>query len=106
MYSPLDSGPTIYPENTVGHGREFLYLDGIYAAWHDVQSKDRQSDRRLTCQNSLMNAVRRHSDDRLGIGCLCTRYFRHAHSRCVIDNVICLIWLVACQSLIGTELDQ
>jgi len=54
MYSPLDSGPTVYPEIAVGDGREFLYLDGISATWHDVQSKDRQSDRRVTCQNSLI----------------------------------------------------
>jgi len=53
MYSPLDSGPTVCPENTVGKGREFLYLDGISATRHDVQSKDRRSDRRVTCQNSL-----------------------------------------------------
>jgi len=53
MYSPLDSGATVYPEITVGDGREFLYLDGISATWHDVQSKDRQSDRRVPCQNSL-----------------------------------------------------
>jgi len=53
MHSPLDSGPTVYPGNTVGEGREFLYLDGISATWHDVQSKDRGSDRRVTCQNSL-----------------------------------------------------
>jgi len=32
--------------------------------------------------------------------------FRLAHSRCVIDDVIFLIWLVACQSLIGTKSDQ
>ena len=56
MYSPLDSGPTVHRENTVGDGREFLYLDGISATWHDVQSKDRQSDRRVTCQNSLVEA--------------------------------------------------
>jgi len=31
----------LYPENTVEVGREFLYLDGISATWHDVQSKDR-----------------------------------------------------------------
>jgi len=43
MYSPLDSGATVYPENTVGDGREFLYLDGFSATWHDVQSKDRQA---------------------------------------------------------------
>jgi len=53
MYSPLVSGPTVYPENTVGDGREVLYLDGISATWHDVQSNDRQSDRRVTYQNSL-----------------------------------------------------
>ena len=40
MYSPIDSGPTVYPENTVGDGREFLYLDGMSATCHDVQSKD------------------------------------------------------------------
>jgi len=59
MYSPLDSGPTVYPENTVGDGRELLYLDGISATWHDVQSKDRQSDRRVTFQNSLITGGRR-----------------------------------------------
>jgi len=35
-----------------------------------------------------------------------SRYVRRARSRCVIDNVIWLTWLVACQSLIRTQLDQ
>jgi len=54
MYSPLDSGPTVYPENTVGNGRNFLYLGSVSTTWHNVQSKDRQSDRRVTCQISIL----------------------------------------------------
>jgi len=46
MYSPLDSGQTAYSENTVEDGRKLLYVDGISETWHDVQSKDRQNDRR------------------------------------------------------------
>jgi len=55
MYSPLDSGSTVYPENTVGDGREFLYLNFISATWDDVQSKDHRGDRRVACQNSLVS---------------------------------------------------
>jgi len=75
MYSPLDSGPKVYPENTVGDGREFLYLYGISATWHDVPSKDRRSDRRVTCQNSLMfsrNATIGRDSNRYRLYCFLT----------------------------------
>jgi len=43
----------VYAENIVGHGRESLYLDGIMAKWHNVPSRDRRSNCRITCLRSL-----------------------------------------------------